>query len=70
MGAVGAAQPLNGAVRAPARLEQEVDPPLLVLRIEAGMVGPPVPPASEKTRMRLPAMNALASATIADGGRD
>ena len=39
MGTMGAAEPLDGAVGAPARLEQEVDALLLVLGIKRGMVG-------------------------------
>jgi hypothetical protein len=38
VGAVGAPQPLDRTVRAPARLEQEMDPALLVLGIEAGVI--------------------------------
>ena len=39
MGAVGPAKALDGPVGAPARLEQEVHPPLLVLGIQARVVG-------------------------------
>ena len=38
MRSVGPAKPLDRAVRAPARLEQEVHPALLVLGIEAGVI--------------------------------
>ena len=38
MRAVGAAKPLDGTVRPPARLKQEVHPALLVLGVEAGMI--------------------------------
>ena len=39
MGAVGPAKALDGPVGAPARLEQEVHPPLLILGIQARVVG-------------------------------
>jgi hypothetical protein len=38
VGAVGAPQPLDRPVRAPARFEQEMDPALLVLGIETGVI--------------------------------
>jgi hypothetical protein len=41
MRSVGPAKPLDGAVGAPARLQQEVHPALLVLGIKAGVVGAP-----------------------------
>jgi hypothetical protein len=64
MGAVGAAKALDGAVSPPARLQQEVHPALLVLGVEAGVVG-----AARAARIREdedalgPPMKALASAS-------
>ncbi len=52
IGPVGAPQPLDRVIRLPAGFQQVMHAQALVLRRTLGVIARPVPPASEKTRIR------------------
>ena len=70
VGAVGAAQSLDGGVGLPSGLQQIMHAQAPVLRRQLGVIAErPVPPASEKTRMRLTSsMNACGLGEVGGAG--
>ena len=57
VGTIGAAQTLYGIVGPPARLEQEMHAPLLVLYVQIGMIGPACPACVRKYKHALLAVH-------------